>query len=254
VIFFPYFLSFFAGIWHMMPILILDCGSRSIVDLVNAVRAENVPAVIRTMPIQGSLAPEGARYPVLASEDLAAIEPAGIVISGTPHYLYTSSGRIPPEGFFAALVERDIPTLGICGGHELLAQLITKHHTAGKPPRVVGVNPSGKHEPAATTDNPCEFEWYVDQPSALEQGKRLFEGLPARFPAWMWHIHQIRVLPPFCTALGGTQETPHGAISYSPPGSPAPLAFGVQFHPEVSPKGTRHAVFSNFTLLCSGET
>lgn len=130
------------------------------------------------------------------------------MISGTSHYLYTAKGRIPPEGFFAALVERCIPTLGICGGHELLAHLIAKYHIAGKLPRVVGANPSRKYEPAATKDNPCEFEWYVDQPAAFEYGRHLFEGLPARFPVWMWHIHQIRVLPPFCTSIGGTQETP----------------------------------------------
>jgi GMP synthase (glutamine-hydrolysing) len=117
---------------------------------------------------------------------------------------------------------------------------------------VVGVNPSQEYEPATKAENPFEFEWYVDQPAALENGKHLFEGLPARFPVWMYHIHQVRALPPHCTSLGGTRVTPHGAISYSPSGSQAPAAFGVQFHPEISPVMTRHAIFSNFIFLCTG--
>ncbi|MBN2150653.1 MAG: hypothetical protein JW839_04305 [Candidatus Lokiarchaeota archaeon] len=219
-------------------------------ELVAAVRAEGVSAIGRTVPIQGMAKPEGARFPVLSIDDLASIEPAGAVISGTPHYLYTARGRIPPEGFFPALLERRIPVLGICGGHELLAHLIAKHHAGGRTPRVVGVNPFGRYEPADMAGNPCEFEWYVDRPAAFERGGLLFEGLPHRFPVWMWHVHQIHVLPPFCTALGGTRETPFGAISYSPPGSLAPVALGVQFHPEVSPEVTRRAVFSNFVRFC----
>jgi GMP synthase-like glutamine amidotransferase len=234
----------------MRPILVLDCGSRSIVELVAAVRAEGANVVVRTVPIQGTRVPADARYPVLATEDLSTVEAAGVVISGTPHYLYTSKGRIPPDGFFAAVLDRGIPVLGICGGHELLAHLIAKHHAVGKTSRVVGVNPSRMYEPTAQADNPIEFEWYVDQPAAHDQGKHLFEGLPARFPAWMWHIHQVLSLPPHCTSLGGTGATPHGALSYVPPGARIPTAFGLQFHPEVSPVVTRHAIFSNFTLFC----
>jgi GMP synthase (glutamine-hydrolysing) len=234
----------------MRPILVLDCGSRSIRELGAAVRAESVPVVIRAVPIRGTLAPRDPRYPVLATQDLATVEPAGIVISGTPHYLYAAGGRIPPDDFFDAVLDRGIPVLGICGGHELLAHLIAKHHAVGKAPRVVGVNPSRIYEPTAQADNPIEFEWYVDQPAALDQGKHLFEGLPQRFPVWVWHIHQVLSLPPHCTSLGGTKATPHGAMSYFPPGSRAPIAFGVQFHPEISPVVTRHAIFSNFTRLC----
>ncbi len=61
----------------MMPILILDCDSRSIAELVDAVRAEEVPVVTRTVPIQSKLIPQDTRYPVLKTEDLAVIEPVG---------------------------------------------------------------------------------------------------------------------------------------------------------------------------------
>jgi GMP synthase-like glutamine amidotransferase len=239
----------------MNPILILDCGSRFLPKLVAAVMETEASVEIRTVPIQGKAIPTDARYPVLSTMDLDMVEPAGVVISGTPHYLYMAKGRIPPDGFFQALLDRRIPALGICGGHELLAHLIAMHHATGeKPLRVVGVNPSGNHEVQAITDNPCEFTWHVDQPTVKRAGETIFQSLPDRFPTWMWHMHQVRVLPPCCISIGSTAETPNGAIAYQAAGEPVPLVFGVQFHPEISPERTRHAIFSNFTFLCGERT
>lgn len=237
----------------MKPVLVLDCGSRTIAELIDALHAEEVEVVVRSVPMQGTGIPLDARFPLLETRDLVDVNPLGIVISGSPHYLYTANGRVPPADFFPAVVEQDIPILGICGGHELLAHLIARYHARAqeKVPRVVGANPSGQHEPISQRENPVAFNWYVDRPEALDEGEHLFGGLPARFPAWLYHVHQVRTLPPRCTSLGGTMETIHGAISYTPPGSNTPFAFGVQFHPEISPSSTRHVIFSNFIRSCA---
>nr|MDO8111655.1 hypothetical protein [Candidatus Sigynarchaeota archaeon] len=234
----------------MKSILILDCGSRFLHELEASVISTDVAAVIRMVPARDPSVLIETRYPVLKPDDITSIHPSGVVISGTPYYLYTPRGRIPPPGFFKSLIDHAVPVLGVCGGHELLAHLISAHHSNGKPQRVIGANPSGHHEAIEPSKNPCEFSWYTDRPESKKTGEFLFASLPSRFPVWMYHIHQLLLLPPRCTVLGGTPETPIGAMAYASSPSRDPSLFGVQFHPEVSLDPVRKAIFSNFLSHC----
>lgn len=231
----------------MKTILILDCGSRFLTKLDAAIHKAGAITAILTVPVQGNMKPIDARFPVL--QDVAVIdeiEPAGVIISGSPYYIYTKQGRVPPAGFLNIILRRKIPLLGICGGYELLAHLITLNDSQRKPPRVVGVNPTGRYEPEEISSNPCKFTQYVDDQLAISCGNVIFDGLPSSFPVWMYHIHQVLVLPPYCIAIGKTPGTAIAAIAYYDPLEPEPFMFGVQFHPEVSPIKTRYQIFHNF--------
>jgi GMP synthase (glutamine-hydrolysing) len=235
----------------MKKILILDCGSHLLDKLKGSIHAEGAATEIVTVPMSGNVPPVDARYPVM--QDIAIIdqiEPAGIVISGSPHYIYTKLGRVPPPGFLDAILRNKMPVLGICGGHELLAHLIALHETNGKPPRVIGKNPSGKYEPEKTDSNPCEFAREIDDQASISCGNIIFDGLPPSFPVWMYHVHQVLVLPPKCISLGKTPATPIAAIACFNPQNSEPIIFGVQFHPEVSPAKTRRQIFHNFLERC----
>ncbi|HME54152.1 MAG TPA: gamma-glutamyl-gamma-aminobutyrate hydrolase family protein [Candidatus Lokiarchaeia archaeon] len=236
----------------MKKILILDCGSRFIDRLENPIHDENAETAILTVPMQGNVRPVEARYPIM--HDIAAIdeiEPAGVVISGSPYYIYTKQGRVPPAGFLETIMRKKLPLLGICGGHELLAHLFALQYSKEQPSRVVGANPLGKHEPEVITSNPCEFTRDLDNEAAKSCGNIIFDGLSRTFPVWMYHVHQVLVLPSNCISLGSTPDTAIAAIAYCKPLEPVSFMFGVQFHPEVSPRKTRRQIFSNFVGLCA---
>jgi len=235
----------------MKLIVILDCGSRFLPELDKALQDAGATTIILTVPIQGGTIPADARFPVFL--DVAAlddIKPTGVVISGSPFYIYTKQGRIPPSGFLEAILSKRLPLLGICGGLELLAHLIALYDAKDKSPRVVGVNPSGTHEPSEISSNPCTFTRNLDDPAAISCGNIIFDGLPSSFPIWMYHIHQVLVLPAHCIAIGRTPGTEIAAIAYCNPLEPEPYMFGVQFHPEVSLIKIRRQIFHNFVKCC----
>jgi GMP synthase (glutamine-hydrolysing) len=100
--------------------------------------------------------------------ELAAREPAGLILSGGPASVYDQGApQIDPDALRAG-----VPVLGICYGMQLIA-----HHLGGK------VAPASKREygPATLT---------VNDPAGL------FEGLPGEVPVWMSHgVHVLQLAP-----------------------------------------------------------
>ena len=101
---------------------------------------------------------------------------AGVVITGS-HDMVTE--RQPwserAAAWLPGLVERGIPTLGICYGHQLLA-----HALGGE----VGDNPNGREFGTVTVDLTAEA---ADDP--------LLGGLPARLPVQVCHTQSALTLP-----------------------------------------------------------
>lgn len=139
---------------------------------------------------------------------------AGVVITGS--HAMVSEREAWSEKVAAWLrtaVQAQLPVLGICYGHQLLA------HCLGG---AVGYHPQGieigsvdvRLQPTAATDP-------------------LLRTLPQAFPAHVVHKQSVRTLPEGAVLLAGNAHEPHQAFRVGP------AAWGVQFHPEFSPAAMR---------------
>ncbi len=138
---------------------------------------------------------------------------AGVVVTGSHSMV---SDREPWSEAAAAwlrdVVAAELPVLGICYGHQLLA-----HALGGE----VGYHPQG-----------IELGTVPVTLSAAAQSDPLFAGLPIQFDAQAAHRQSVRRLPEGATLLAGNDFEPHHAFRL---GS---RAWGVQFHPEFGEAAT----------------
>jgi GMP synthase (glutamine-hydrolysing) len=135
---------------------------------------------------------------------------AGVIISGS-HAMVTE--RLPwsvaLECWIPSMVLGQVPLLGVCYGHQLLAQSMggeVHYHPQG---REIGSVPIRLTAEAA--DDP------------------LFRELPAAFRVQATHAQSVHRLPPGAVLLAGNDYEPHHAFRLGR------SAWGLQFHPEYSP-------------------
>ena len=134
-------------------------------------------------------------------------EVRSVIITGSPA-MVTQDLEWSREGeeFLRTAINRDIPVLGICFGHQLLAQALggtVDYHPGG---REIGTT-HVRLAPDAVND-------------------RLFSSLPSRFPVHVTHMQSVLELPPGAQILAGNDFDRHQAVRF------AKSAWGVQFHPE----------------------
>lgn len=133
----------------------------------------------------------------------------GIVITGSPAMV---SDRVPwsenTAQWLAKAVERSVPVLGVCYGHQLLA-----HALGGE----VGYHPKGRETGTRTVELLPEAS-----------SDPLFREIPGQFKAQLTHKQSVLRLPPGAVLLGRGGFEPHQAFRVGP------SAWGVQFHPEFS--------------------
>jgi len=147
---------------------------------------------------------------VYAGEALPLLdEVTGVIITGSPAMVTDQLDWIrTSEAFLQEAVARRIPVLGICFGHQLLAQAL-----GGR----VDYNPKGRE--IGTTQVRLG-------PAAT--GDRLFDGLPESFPVHVTHMQSVMQLPLQADILAGNDFDPHQGVRF------ADYAWGVQFHPEFN--------------------
>lgn len=182
-------------------IVILDFGSQYTQLIARRIREQNVFSII--LPCH------------TAVERVAALRPAGIVLSGGPSSVYDPDApRCDPK-----VLGLGKPVLGICYGLQWIA------HQLG-----------GKVEPARRRE-------YGRAELVIENGAALFANLPSRLRIWNSHGDHVVALPPGFRAVGKTTNAVAAIENLER------NIYAVQFHPEVrhTDRGTellRNFVFS----------
>ncbi len=111
-------------------------------------------------------------------------------------------------------IEQQVPILGICYGHQLLAHAlggVVDYHPRG---REMGTKPV--HSTVTSTTD------------------ELFSVLPPTFAAHTTHLQSVTQLPAGAEVLACNAFEPHHAVRF------APRAWGVQFHPEFTATTMTH--------------
>ncbi len=134
---------------------------------------------------------------------------AGLIITGS-HSMVTENlpWSVRIEKWIPLLLEYNVPILGICYGHQLLAKATggrVNFHRIGKEIGTVHVN---------------LLEESYDDP--------LFKSFPQSFPAHAVHSQTIRNLPPQAICLAANTFEPNHIFRLGD------CAWGVQFHPEYN--------------------
>jgi GMP synthase (glutamine-hydrolysing) len=138
----------------------------------------------------------------LSVSEIAAREPAALILSGGPKSVYEPGApAVDP-----ALFDLGVPVLGICYGQQAMALAL------GGDVARTGVAEFGK------------AELDVDEPGSI-----LFRELPTEQTVWMSHNDAIVTPPEGFHPVASSDASPVAAFE-----NPERRLFGVQFHPEVS--------------------
>jgi GMP synthase (glutamine-hydrolysing) len=142
-----------------------------------------------------------------SAAELAALRPAGIVLSGGPASVYADGAPSVDPGLF----ELGVPVLGICYGHQLMARALGGEVAA-----------TGQREYGGTA-------LHVGEPGVL------LRDLGADEHVWMSHGDAVTRAPDGFRVTSRTEQIPIASME-----DPERGLFAVQFHPEVAhtPKGT----------------
>lgn len=137
----------------------------------------------------------------------AAAEVEAAVITGSSAMVTERAPwMLATEAWLRELVALQRPVLGICFGHQLLAQAL-----GGR----VGDNPQG-----------IEVGTVITRLTAAGRDDALFAGWPAEAPVQASHQQSVLDLPSGAVRLAASAQDPHHAFRVGR------CAWGVQFHPE----------------------
>ena len=172
---------------HDEVVAVLDFGSQTAQLIARRIREAGAFAVL--------VAPDAT------ADDLNAMAPKGIVLSGGPASVYDDGAPSCDPAIF----EMGLPVLGICYGMQLMSK------TLG-----CDVQRSDRREFGR---------------ASLEIGDAsdLLGAIPQRTAVWMSHGDQVRGVSDRFDTLAATPTCPHAAVRHKD----RPL-YGVQFHPEVT--------------------
>jgi GMP synthase (glutamine-hydrolysing) len=181
-------------------IVILDFGSQYTQVIARRVRECNVYSVI-------------LHYGTSA-EEIAALKPQGIILSGGPSSVYAKNAPLPDKAIF----NLGIPILGICYGLQLLA-----HFLGGKVER--GLKREYGKGTLRVTDSFCP----------------LFANLPETLQVWNSHGDKLTKMPAGFSSVAVTENSNYAAIE-----NRSEKIFGLQFHPEVAHTPHGKEILANF--------
>ena len=154
----------------------------------------------------------------LSAADVAARNPAALILSGGPASVYADGAPDLDSGIF----DLGIPTLGICYGMQLMARDL------GGVVERTGASEFGKAE--------------------LEAGEsELFRDLPTDQTVWMSHRDSVTAAPTGALVTASSPSTPIAAFE-----DRERRLYGVQFHPEVVHTPNGQEILKNFLYEVAG--
>jgi GMP synthase (glutamine-hydrolysing) len=124
----------------------------------------------------------------------------GLILSGGPSSVYEPNVPRPDP----RILEVDLPILGLCYGHQLIAQIT-----------------NGKVEPAACKE-------YGIANVEIDKPVGVLKGLGKKEKVWMSHGDTVFAMPPEFEVLAHTENCPVAAFRHKE----KPI-YGLQWHPEV---------------------
>lgn len=171
---------------HKQTVLIIDYGSQYTQLIARRIREQNV---------YSEILPHSA-----TSDEIIQRSPIAVVLSGGPDSVYAKGAPT----LDSAVIEMDVPVLGICYGFGLLM-----NHDGG----VVKAN--GQRE-------------YGFAELSIENGGKLFNGVTDKTQVWMSHGDAVDELPGNWSVLA---RSGNGVLAAAE--RDGGLVLGTQFHPEV---------------------
>ena len=175
---------------------------------------------VREMNVYSEILPSDATV-----EDVKALGKVmrikGIILSGSPSSVNARDSLRLDE----RILDLGVPVLGLCYGHQLLAQINKGDVRKG------------------------EVKEYGSRTAYIERAEGILEGMELEEPVWMSHGDTVYSMPSCFRVLAHTDSAPVAAFSNSEKG-----IYGLQWHPEV--KHTVHGdrMLHNFVFdICKCE-
>ncbi|MDT2743334.1 glutamine-hydrolyzing GMP synthase [Enterococcus asini] len=160
----------------------------------------------------------------ITAEEVKAINPKGIILSGGPNSVYDEGAFGIDEEIF----KLGIPILGICYGMQLLTDRL-----------------GGKVEAAVNREyGKAELE-------VISDDARLFQNTPSKQIVWMSHGDLVTQAPAGFDIVGTSADCPIAAIQ-----NLTDNQFGIQFHAEVRNSEYGNEILKNFAFdicHCKGD-
>jgi GMP synthase (glutamine-hydrolysing) len=147
------------------------------------------------------------------AEELRALAPRGIILSGGPSSVYEEGAPVCDP----ALWELGIPVLGVCYGMQLMVQQLGG--------AVVAAGRAEYGKAPLRVDDPSDLLTNVEDGSTM----------------WMSHGDSVQALPEGFVRLAHTDNTPEAVVA-----DHERRLYGVQFHPEVVHSTCGMALIRNF--------
>ncbi len=154
-------------------------------------------------------------------EELQSMGIDGLAMGGGPQRVHEAVEKGEFATLSRVLNEIDVPILGICVTHQLLATAY-----------------GGQAGPAVKPE-------YGPTLVVVDQEDHILNGMGSSFTAWSSHNDEVQRLPPNFESIAHSEFCKVEAMRHE-----SKPIFGVQFHPEVVHTQNGRQIFKNLLALC----